>query len=225
MSERLTKRQLKQDQFLQNLYVALAWMRENPLASIAGLVGLIAVVTLAFRVGGAATGAGHEGNREAEEALIAARGEFAQGRLESGADALREIRQRWRSDRAGREAAYLLGNSLFEMGDWPAAQAAFEDFLAEPLYDDLLVEGAKLAIAACKEEANDLAGAAADYRALWDADASPGARVQAALGGARVARAQGRDAEARELYQGIIDAYPRSPEADDARFRLLELPG
>jgi tetratricopeptide (TPR) repeat protein len=224
MAEKLTKRQLKQDQFLQHVYVALAWMRENPLASVGAVIALVAVVSLAVRIGGSAAGPS-EGNREAEEALIAARNEFAQGRLESGAEALREVKQRYRSDRAGREAAYLLGNSLFELGDYAAAQTAFEDFMREPLYEDLLLDGARLAIAACKEESNDLSGAVGDYRQLWTSGNSPGTRVQAALAAARVARAQGQDGQAREFYQGIVDQYPKSPEAEDARFKLLELPG
>jgi len=110
------------------------------------------------------------------------------------------------------------------MGDWAGARAAFEDFLKQPLYHDLMVDGARLAIAACKEESGDLLGAAGDYRNLWETGTSPGARIQAVLAAARVARTQGRDAEARELYQGLIDAYPKAPEAEDARFRLLELP-
>jgi TolA-binding protein len=223
MSERLTKRQLTHDEFLQHVYLVVGWARENVLLSAAVVVGLIAVVTLAVRIGGSAAGPS-EGNREAEEALIAARTEFARGQLESGTEALREVKRKYGSSRAGREAAYLLANSLYEMRDWQAARAAYEDFLKSPLHNDLLVDGARLAIAACKEQSQDLAGAADDYRALWASGTSPGARIEAGLGAARVARAQGRVPEARELYQAIVDAYPKSPEAEEARFRLLELP-
>jgi TolA-binding protein len=225
MAEKLTKRQLKQDQFLQSVYIAWGYARANLAPTLLGLVGLVAAVMLAVQIGGSAATGTRSQDPEAEQALVAAGNEFAQGRLESGAEALREVKRRHGSTRAGREASYLLGDSLFEMGDYAAAQAAFEEFLKDPLYDDLLIDGARLAIAACKEESGDLPGAAQDYRTLWTSAESPAVRVQAALAAARVARTQGRDADARELYQGIVDAYPQAPEAEDARFALLEIPG
>jgi TolA-binding protein len=221
MSERLSKRQLKEDQFLQRVYLVVAWARENLILSAAAILCLVAVVTLAVRIGGSAAGPG-TGNRDAEEALIAARTAFGQGQLESGVAALREVKRKYGSSRAGREAVYLLGESLYDMRDWAGARAAYEEFLDHPLYDDLLVDGARLAIAACKEESQDLTGAADDYRALWTSAKSHGARIEAGLAAARVARSQGKVGEARDLYQAVIDAYPKSPEAEHARFQLLE---
>ena len=163
------------------------------------------------------------GNPEAERALSNARNLFMAGQADAGVQALQDLTGRYGDSRAGQEGAYLLANALYENGDFAGAQSAFESFLRDPLHDDLMIDGAKLAIAACKEEAGDLAGAGTSYDALWTSATSAGSRIQAGLGAARCAKARGQSEEAAKYYEQIADDYPNSPEAEDARFRLLEL--
>lgn len=223
MSERLTKRELKEDRFLDLVSKGGAYARDNVAIVVGGLVVFIAAVALAFRVGGSATGNGGPADPEAQQALSAARFEFQSGRLESGVAALESVRSQHGKTNAGREATYILANALFQSGDYARAQATFEEFLKEPLHGDLMRDGARLGVAACKEESGDLAGALTDYRTLATEGAHAGSRVQAAMSGARVARIQGESEEARRLFQQVVDAYPDAPEADDARFELLQL--
>jgi TolA-binding protein len=225
MSERLTKKQLKEDKFIDTIRQVLVRAQENIPLTILGLLGFVALVALAMRVAGSATGGagGVQKASTSEKALIEARAQFLTGSLEAGRDALDEVRSKHGGSRAGREATYLLGNALYELGEYESAQQAFEDFLKKPLYDDLLLDGAALAVAACKEESGDLEGAAADYANLWSSGAHPGTRLQAALAGARCARILGLTQRASDLYQGIIDTFPDAPEAEEARFARLEL--
>lgn len=223
MSERLTKKQLKQDRFLQTIYTAWAYAQDNVAVVVAGSVGVVALVVLGVRVGGSTIGGTERGNPEAERALSAARTQFLSGRPDAGLAALDDLRSRQGGTRAGKEATYLLANALYESGDYARALQVFQDFLRKPLHDDLMLDGARLAVAACREESGDLAAAAADYLVLWKESANPATRAQAGVAAARCAAAQGQNDRARELYQSVADAYSGSPEGQQAAFRLLEI--
>jgi tetratricopeptide (TPR) repeat protein len=226
VSERLTKKQLKHDQFLEGVYAAWAYAQDHLAIVIAALVGVIAAVVLGVRVGGSAVGGGSEGgNPEAERALSLARTQFVAGQSEAGLAALEELRRRHGGTRAAREGTYLLGNALLEAGEATRAAQVFEEFLKEPLHDDLLQDAARLAIAACREESGDMAAALDAYTELWKGEAATGTRVLAALGAARAAEALSQPDRASAIYQEIADGYPESPEAEEARFRMLELRG
>jgi predicted negative regulator of RcsB-dependent stress response len=223
MSERLTKKQLKEDPFLEGLQTALAYARDNVAVVIGGGVLFIAAVVLAVRIAGSFAGGTPHGNPEAERALADARTEFSMGRMDEGIAALDEVRAEYHGSDAAREATYTLGAAYYETGDYQKAQATFEEFLRKPLHDELLRDGAKLAIAACKEESGDVEGALTAYKDVWQHGTFAGTQIQGAMSAARLAADQGRTAEARELYQFVVDQHPASPEAESAEFRLLEL--
>lgn len=225
MSERrLTKRQLKRDAFVELLQTTAAYAREHSLVVAAALIVFVAGVALAVRVAGSATGA-KPPDPQAERALAAARTEFAMGRMDAGREALQLVRSRHGRSRAAREATYILANAYYESGDWTQAAATFQEFLKRPLHDDLLQDGARIALAACKEESGDLAGALQDYRALSAGARYLATRMDATLAAARCARALGRPDEARSLYQELVDAHPGTPAATEAAYRLAALPG
>ncbi len=222
MSERITKQQLKHDRFLELVQEGLAYARENALVVAGGVVAFIAVIALGVRVAGTAAGPRTD-NPDAQRALAAARTEFALGRMDAGREALMQVTKSWRNSQAGREAMYILGNTYYEAGDWAKARESFEKFLEKPLYDDLMLDGARMGVAACMEESGDTAAAMDAYRALADGARHVATRVQAGLAAARCARALGRTDEARALYRTVVDRYPEAPEAEQARFALQGL--
>jgi pentatricopeptide repeat protein len=226
MSERLTKKQLKEDRFLETIQSALTYAQENLLVVVTGLVAFVALVVLAVRIGGSAAGIESSSvNVEAQRDLSEARIELSQGRLETGTEALEQVRQRWKRDDAGREATYILANAYFQAGRYGEARRIYEEFLENPLHDELMRDGARLGIAACLEETGDLAGAQDAYASLWTEGLTPGSRIEGALAAARCAEAQGRTDRARELLEGVAQTYPDAPEAEEARFELLRLTG
>jgi len=227
MSERrLSKRQLKEDPFLDAVQSALAYARDNIVVVVLGGLLFVAAVVLAVRVGESVTGGRPRGgNPEAERALADAREEFALGRMDEGVVALDAVRAEHGGSEAAREATFVLGNAYFEQGKWAEAEKAFQEFLNKPLYDGLMKDAARLGIAACREESGDLAGAQAAYLDVFNTGANPGTMIEGALGAARCAHLQGQDAEAQRLYQAVVDRYPDAPEAETAQFELLELEG
>lgn len=220
---RLTKKQLREDPFLDAVQKALAYARENVVLVVGGGIVFVLAIMLAARIGGSVTGNSGGGNPEAQRALADARSEFMMGRLDQGIAALDGVRSAHRGSAEAKEATYALGGAYFEIGDWANAQAAFEEFLRKPLYDGLMMDGAKLGIAASREESGDLPGAQSAYKELWNSGAHAGVRIQGALGAARTARAQGLRDQARRFYEGLLAEFPDSPESETARFELLEL--
>ena len=225
MSERLTKKQLKEDPFLDALQTALAYARDNVAVVVGGAVLFVAAVMLAVKVAGSFTGGAPQGNPQAERALADARTEFSLGRMDQGIAALDQVRSEFKGSAAAREATYTLGSAYYEAGEYLKAQATFEEFLRKPLHDDLMRDGAKLAIAACKEESGDVDGALTAYKDVWKNGTFAGTQIQGAMSAARLAADQGRTAEARDLYQSVVDQHPASPEAETAEFELLALNG
>lgn len=219
---RLTKKQLKQDRFLEAVFTAWAYARDNMAIVVGGALALIALIVLGVRVGGTVAGA-PQGDPEAERALSAARMQFLQGQPDAGAAALEQVRQRYGSSPVGREASLLLANSLYEAGQFAQALTVFQEYLRKPLHDDLTRDNARLAIAACREETGDLPGAMQAYEEVWGTAANPALRAQAAMSAARCALAQGQPDRAADLYESVAERYPDSPEAETAKFRLLEL--
>ncbi len=222
MSEKLTREELKKDQCLEAVMTAAAWARSNVLYTALGALGVVLLVTLAVRVAG--TAAGTQGvDEDSERALAAARSQFARSGLEAGIPALESVRAEHRRSRAAREATFLLANSYFEAGDFVKARATYEEFLKTPLYSDLLLDGARLGIAACLEESGDLGGASSGYLRVWNEGHAPATRLQAALSAARCLSADGKRAEAIDLLRKASEAYPRAPEAEEAKFQRARL--
>ncbi|HMB67690.1 MAG TPA: tetratricopeptide repeat protein [bacterium] len=219
---RLTKKQLKQDRFLEAVFTAWNYARDNVAIVIGGTLVLIALIALGVRVGSTVSGA-PRGNPEAERALSSARMQFLSGQPDAATVALEDVRKKYGGSTVGREATLLLANSLYESGQFAQALPVFQDYLKKPLHDDLTRDHARIAIAACQEETGDIAGAVQTYEGIWSDAQNPALRVQAAMAAARCSETQGQTDRAISLYRAVADDYADSPEAEAARFRLLEL--
>ena len=224
MSERLTRRELKRDQFLEAVMSGISWAREHLLVAGAAALVLVAIVTVAVRIGGSAAGTVRV-DEKAERSLAEARTQFAKSGSAAGITALETVRDSHSGSRAAREATFLLGNSYYEAGEYAKSLAAYEQFLKKPLYDDLIVDGAKLGVAASQEELGNRGAATATYLEIWKSGKTPATRLHAAFGAARNEEADGNIDHAIQIYQEAVDAYPEAPEAEDARFEILRLQG
>lgn len=223
MAERLSRKQLKEDRFVDLVAQGVEYARENTVVVVIAAVVFVGAVAAAIQIGGQAAGAGGDTDSPGAQALSEARQAFLGGNLEAGATALEQVRADHARSDAGREATYILANTYLQLGDYAKAEEAYRAFLAKPLHDDLMVDGARLGIAAAKEEAGDLSGAAAAYREVWDSGTTAGARIQGAMSSARIAETLGQPDAARNLLQAIVDTYPTSPAAEQAEFRLMSL--
>ena len=134
MSERLTRKQLKEDHFIDLVQRAVSYARENPIVVGVAVIVFVGAVAAAVRIGGQAAGVGQgPDNPAAARALSDARQAFMGGDLSAGATALENVRQEFKRTEEGREATYVLANTYLEMGDYAKAEEAFRAFVAKPL--------------------------------------------------------------------------------------------
>ncbi|MDP7031627.1 MAG: tetratricopeptide repeat protein [Gemmatimonadota bacterium] len=222
MSDKLTRKQLKEDHFVDAVMTAWAKAQERPIVAVLALVGVIAIVSIGVRVGREATGAASL-NPVAQSALSTARMELAFGRLEEGVESLQAVVQDHPGTEAARESTYLRATALFEAGRFAEAADGFRDFAADPFLDDLLIDGAHLGLAASLEELGDMAAAMEQYLRVWADGKTPATRIDGCLGAARIARSLGDGQRATELLKGLLEAYPNCPEAPVVEYSLAEL--
>ena len=90
MTAKISRKQLKQDRFVETVFSAWNYARQNVLVVAAGGVFFVALVGLAFKIGGSVTG-GPRLNEDAQRILATARTEFGMGRFDAGAAALEDL--------------------------------------------------------------------------------------------------------------------------------------
>jgi tetratricopeptide (TPR) repeat protein len=124
---------------------------------------------------------------------------------------------------AARTARLAKGDAHYALGEWDAAVAAYEAFIAHSPDADPLAFGAYEGIALAREAKGDADGALAG----WDRmrAALPGFADRADLEKARVLAQGGKVAEARAILEKFPEAHEKSPLKADASERLAKLGG
>ncbi|MEM9291846.1 MAG: tetratricopeptide repeat protein [Acidobacteriota bacterium] len=237
MSDRLTQKEIKQeDQFVSTVDRVLHFVQENFRALVAGIVGLLVLVLLVV------AWFNHQANRRA--ASVAALAEATEafqaptGDLAANADGLSfetdearrtEARTRLeavRSDYSGTDSAdialYYLANLAVEEDDLDGAQQLWNEFLdrAEPSF---LTAQARINLLSARRAAGDSAAVEEDLRSMLDSDTSNLPQDLVLYELAKTLEDLERGEEAAELYQRLVEEYPRSAYSADARRRSLAL--
>jgi tetratricopeptide (TPR) repeat protein len=125
------------------------------------------------------------------------------------------------SSRAGALAALAKGDAHLKLGEWDAAAAAYQAYLATAPKDDALRFGALEGLALVEEGKGNGEAALAAYARL--AAEVPGLADRADLAKARLLAAAGKKDEARQLLAGFGEAHKGSALAGEASERLAKL--
>jgi len=236
-TRRITRHEMKQDEFASSIGRLTIWVEDNIRLLGWGAAGAAAVVGLAF--GGWIWR--ERGVERAEAAMAEVEGAFvaplageptASGAAETfatAAEKYRAVRERAESvirDHGGTPAAarsrYYRALALLQAGDLSEARRALEEFIAsEP--DHLVVPLARRAIADIVIRQGSREEGCALLRDLTTVTSPvlPAELVLIDLAGCEAAR--GERAEATRLYQRVLDEFPESGYASEARSRLQDL--
>jgi tetratricopeptide (TPR) repeat protein len=232
---RITRKQMKRDEFVSTVGRVSAWAEEN--ARMVLLLSGAAVVLVAAGV----LGAQYLGSREAKASALLARGmemagapiaaagaQVAPGGVSYAStgekyravlDQMDAVIRTYPRTRAARLAVYYQGLAYANLGKNAEAVAALERFLdRDP--DTLVSPMARAALARALEEAGQPDRAVAIYRDL--AEGRGGAYpVEAALFemGLTLER-MGKSGEAREVFERITRDHPASDYSREAEGRL-----
>jgi tetratricopeptide (TPR) repeat protein len=232
----LTRQEMKRDEVREWMVVAIDWIADNVkvlFAVIGGLIGLGVVVALVFQF------LGNRAERAQDELAEAIRiytapvdpaapapddprnPVFASGadRAARAETILERVHESFGSTAAGRIAGAYLGDIAAERGDLGAAREHWRRYLQEDS-DSALAATVRLDLIALERQLGDGEQLAADLRAAID-DGSWSVPNDILLWelGVTLEHA-GRDEEARDAFQRLVDEHPTSAYAEPARERI-----
>jgi tetratricopeptide (TPR) repeat protein len=238
--KRELKRQIKQDELVSGFQQASQWTAAHG-PEVKVTVVVVAIVGLAAF--GLTTYLGHR-RSEAERAFSAALDTFhapVKAELPEGSEAppgpvftsaaeknrkaaaeFDEVARKYGSVDAGRRAAYYAALARIELGEYDAAEKALNE-LAGRREDPLQSSLARLSLADLHRRRGQLDKAIEDYRRIVDDSAFVLPRDHALLELAATLEAAKRPAEAGAAYRRIVEEFPGSVYAAEARRRADHL--
>jgi tetratricopeptide (TPR) repeat protein len=235
----LTRKDMKEpDKFQVVAGEAAAWVTaRKKQALIAAVVALGAVVAaaavLAFsdskaRSAGAALSEVYRiaGGEISPVPLPGVQGPFFptdEARQKAVAEAAARVAAQHAGTRAAALASLALGDARLRLGEWDAAAAAYDAYLAGAPKDDALRFGALEGLAMAQEGKGSADGALAAWARLGAE--VPAYADRADLEKARVLAQSGKGDEARKLLAGFADAHKESILTGEAAERLAKLGG
>jgi tetratricopeptide (TPR) repeat protein len=219
VSERLTKKQLKEDPLLRTTGETLDFARHH----VRVIVGVLALGVLLVAIVVFARNASRRSEDQAAGLLAAARTEIARGALEPAAARLEELTTNMSGTTAGKQGIFLLGDLHFGQGRFEESAAAYRQALDAFGDDPILGPVARRGLAASLESSARYEEASTAYRDLAAETPSPVLRADFLLAAARNEVKAGRTSEARSLYQELAANEENPQVARDAELRLAEL--
>ncbi len=229
MARRITRKSIKQDEFIEAAFAVGEWI-EKHWRTVAYAVG--AALALVIVVGGWNWYAG----RRAEEAqrliseglnLFNGSADPAGARVGRYAEALplfEKAADRAKGSSAGDVALFYQASSLQKLGRAREAVPLFERVAAHAT-DRALGDTAKAMLAEAYAKSGDVAKAVETLRALAADPASAYPPDQALLEAGKLLEAQGKDAEARQAWQDVVSKYPQGAAVAEARTLLQPASG
>lgn len=218
---RMTRRELRQDEFVNRMLAAWAYVEENYVRVLAAGAGVVVLILLGIFIMNRMDAQA----REAVDAEGQIRILLLQGRVDDAILEAERVSETYSGEAAAGRALHLAGGLYFETGRHAEAQAAFERYLQE--FDATGPTGysAWSGVAAALEEQGDSAGAAARYKAFADEFEDSPFAPNALKEAARCYRISGDTGQARILLQRILDRYSRSPVVRSAEEELKQMGG
>lgn len=214
---RITKRHLKEDEFLQVVMTSTAFLREHLQKIIIGAV-VIAVV-----VGAAAFYTTYQHDQQAEAGVLFAQGRIAyqENNFDEALTHLTKLTEEYGSTQSGKEGLMFLGNIYFQKGEYDKAIETFETCARKFSRDDIFYISAQEGIAGCLEGQEKYDEAAAKYESIAKSAADESVITRNLMAAARAYEANGELAEAKEVCQRLVDNYPESKEFQTAQNKLV----
>jgi len=162
---------------------------------------------------------------QAIDLLAQARIAQEEGRVEEAFELYKEVADDYGGTRAAGEALIALGNRFFRDGKYDEAMDAFKMYLRKYNYDDISTYAAWSGIAASLEEQGRYAEAAKQYREFADKYRHSPWAPRCLLDASRCFSLSGDETAATMALQQIIDFYPNSPVAYQAKREIKTAEG
>lgn len=216
--KKLTRREMKEDKLVTTWFKITDYLTQHVREVAMAVGGIILVIGLFFLFNWMKT-------RDEQNAAV----QFAQARIEYNAQnytAAIPLLEKLVNDHGGTQSAGLgmvyLANAYMLTKDYVNAEKYYKRYLDDVDDDPILSMSAAYGLAATHEERGDYAKAAALYeKAARKYDESYRA-PQFLMSAARCFKQAGQAESARRVLQALLDKYPKSAQADEAKLLMAE---
>ena len=215
MSRGLTKKQIKKDEFLEAATDAGEWLETNwkMVLAWAGGLAVVAILMAGWYFMGKAR------DEAAQQILAQGMQVLATGDYEQAIDLFGQAEDKGGSRATEAVAELYRGIALSRNGQDDEAVPILKEVGASSVL--LVAQTARAVLAGIHETAGEYEQAEAIYMTLSTEEDGLYPPARALLNAARTRRAMGREAEARELLESIVQDYPQSAAAAEVS-RLLQ---
>lgn len=208
----ITRKKIKEDQFVTRTLQTADWMKKHQRGLLAGLVG---VVVVGFLIG-SWTSSRRAAEREASMLVLQAGIALDEGRSDQAQVHLEAATDRFRGTESAGRALLMLANLQFQQGYIDSARISYEDYLDRYAKGRVLTAAARAGLAACTEAEGRWPEAARLWQQAGDQVRNEALSPQYYLQAARCLREAGRTSEALNLFDRIRRDYPGRSESDRA---------
>lgn len=223
MGRRITRKQLKGDEFVSSVEIFMRWFVDNwrPFAAGLGVVGVLVLIWWGARAWSADRA--DSASQLLDEAVTAYQGEMATGEVSGVAEGrLEEVVDRYpRTDQADMARLYL-ARILMGRGELDGAR----DILVQITDDhrrDALGRVAALDLVRLRIESGQAAAVAQELEEMVVGRDQRLPRDVALYQLGVLYRKEQQPEQAREYFQKLVDEFPESPYLAEARRHLTEL--
>lgn len=218
VSKHMTKEEIREDRVVTAVIRIAEYIRENVTRIIVTAAVLVVAVSAILIVSSSRMNA----ERAAAAELLEAKSFYFANDYVTASAQFKDLADRRGSSRAAREARLFHANSELALGNAAAAEALYRTFLSSDAARDAVMKAAGLrGLGAALAAQRRFQEAAVEYS---NAASTPGSALapddllQAAL----LSRRAGDVPAAIEALRKLLDAYPASQIAGEARVRLQE---
>ncbi len=219
---RLTRKKLKQDEFVSIVDQMIQWFSENWKPIVAAVGALVVVFLLWWGL----SSWSQNRSAKASQVLAATTEKMEKAKTpedrKAVEDELRKVIDRYGRTPQADEAHILLARMLIEDGSTDEARRMLSA-VSERSKDTAMVRVATLNLLHLRVTSGQGAEVAQELQAMVAGKDPRLPRDVALYELAKVSRAEGNVTQAREYFQKLVDDFPESPYAAEARRSLQEL--
>lgn len=215
---RITRHELKEDQFVTSVFKLQEWAEEN-LNKLLIAAGIVVVVVAAVWF---LASQSSSRERQARELLGRAEVEMRNGQTQIAAIDFQKVLDDYGSSSAAPIAAFKLGNLYFETNDFARAEEAFQLYLRKYAKDEYSRFSAQRGVASAQAAQGKLREAAASYFDLAMTDSLSGAVTEDFLKCIDYAVSAGDVATAQKALEQLERIAANSEEYRTAKILMIE---
>jgi tetratricopeptide (TPR) repeat protein len=207
--KRITKKQLKEDAFVSATFEASHYIQENRTRIILGIVGFLALIGVVWLY----INYRQDRLEESSTAMFRAQSLYMNGQYALAAADFEKLAEEYSGSALARKAFFFAGDAYYEAGDYQQALSRFEECREKLSEDDPLLLNCLVGQAAACEQLENLDKAIEVYREALATAGYDYQKLEILISLCRVLAAAGRNTEALELTDRIIEDYPDYPRS------------